>query len=142
MIRNKIIYVPMGADILHSGHLNIINKAKKYGKIVIGLFTDSAIAEYKSLPLINYSQRLEIMKNLKGIYKIVKQDTWDYSKNLNRLKPDYLIHGDDWKEGIQKKTRTKVIKTLKKWNGKLIEVPYTKNASILKSQEKVKNILK
>ena len=102
MIRNKIIYVPMGADLLHSGHLNIINKAKKYGKIVIGLFTDSAIAEYKSLPLINYSQRLEIMKNLKGVYKIIKQDTWDYSKNLNKLKPDYLIHGDDWPNGIRR----------------------------------------
>ena len=105
MNKRKIIYVPMGADIIHSGHLNIINKAKKYGDITVGLFTDSAIAEYKSLPLINYSQRLEIMKNLKGVYKIVKQDTWDYSKNLNKLKPNYLIHGDDWKNGIQKKTR-------------------------------------
>ena len=141
MIRNKIIYVPMGADLLHSGHLNIINKAKKYGKIVIGLFTDSAIAEYKSLPLINYSQRLEIMKNLKGVYKIVKQDTWDYSKNLNKLKPDYLIHGDDWKNGIQKKTRLQVIKLLKKWNGKLIEIPYTKKPNIKKNQKNVQNIL-
>ena len=131
----------MGADILHSGHLNIINKAKKYGKIVIGLFTDSAIAEYKSLPLINYSQRLEIMKNLKGVYKIVKQDTWDYSKNLNKLKPNYLIHGDDWKNGIQKKTRLQVIKLLKKWNGKLIEIPYTKKPNIKKNQKNVQNIL-
>ena len=131
----------MGADILHSGHLNIINKAKKYGKIVIGLFTDSAIAEYKSLPLINYSQRLEIMKNLKGVYKIVKQDTWDYSKNLNKLKPNYLIHGDDWKNGIQKKTRLQVMKLLKKWNGKLIEIPYTKKPNIKKNQKNVQNIL-
>ena len=131
----------MGADILHSGHLNIINKAKKYGRIVIGLFTDSAIAEYKSLPLINYSQRLEIMKNLKGIDKIVKQDTWDYSKNLNKLKPDYLIHGDDWRIGIQKKTRSQVIKLLKKWKGKLIEIPYTKEPNIKKNQKNVQNIL-
>ena len=103
----------MGADIIHSGHLNIIKKAKSYGKIVIGLFTDSAIAEYKSLPLIDYSQRLEIMKNIKGVFKIVKPDTWDYTKNLNKIKPDYLIHGDDWKLGIQKNTRLKVINTLK-----------------------------
>ena len=122
MKNKKIIYVPMGADIIHSGHLNIIKKAKSYGKIVIGLFTDSAIAEYKSLPLIDYSQRLEIMKNIKGVFKIVKQDTWDYTKNLNKIKPDYLIHGDDWKLGIQKNTRLKVNNTLKKWGGKLIEI--------------------
>ena len=130
----------MGADILHTGHLNIINKAKNYGKIIIGLFTDSAIAEYKSLPLINYSQRLEIMKNLKGIYKIVKQDTWDYSKNLYKIKPDYLIHGDDWKVGIQKKTRAKVISILKKWSGKLIEIPYTKEPQIKDNKKNVQNI--
>ena len=130
----------MGADILHTGHLNIINKAKNYGKIIIGLFTGSAIAEYKSLPLINYSQRLEIMKNLKGIYKIVKQDTWDYSKNLYKIKPDYLIHGDDWKVGIQKKTRAKVISILKKWSGKLIEIPYTKEPQIKDNKKNVQNI--
>ena len=130
----------MGADIIHSGHINVINQAKKYGKIVIGLFTDSAIAEYKSLPLINYEQRFEIIKNFKGIIKIMKQDTWDYTKNLKKLKPDFLIHGDDWREGIQKNMRNKVIKTLKLWGGKLIEVPYTKKASTSKIHEKVKNI--
>jgi len=138
--KKKIIYVPMGADIIHSGHINVINQAKKYGKIVIGLFTDSAIAEYKSLPLINYEQRFEIIKNFKGIIKIMKQDTWDYTKNLKKLKPDFLIHGDDWREGIQKNMRNKVIKTLKLWGGKLIEVPYTKKASTSKIHEKVKNI--
>ena len=130
----------MGADIIHSGHLNIINKAKKYGEIVIGLFTDSAIAEYKTLPLINYSQRLDIMKNIKGISKIMKQDTWDYTNNLNKLKPNYVIHGDDWKIGIQKKTRLKVIKLLKKWKGQLIEVPYTKKIEIKENKKNVKSI--
>ena len=127
MIMNKAkkIYVPMGADILHSGHLNIIKIAKRYGKVVVGLFTDSAIGEYKRLPLINYAQRLEILKNIKGVDQIVKQDTWDYSKNLRKIKPDFLIHGDDWKTGIQKQTRLKVIKLLNIWGGKLIEVPYT-----------------
>ena len=129
MKNNKTIYVPMAVDIIHSGHLNIINKAKKYGKIIIGLFTDTVIAEYKSLPLINYNQRLEIIKNIKGIYKIVKQDTWDYEKNLLQIKPNYLIHGDDWRVGVQKKTRQKVINILRKIKGKLIEIPYTKDIS-------------
>ena len=124
----KTIYLPMAADIINSGHLNVIKKAKKYGKIIVGLFTDSAIAEYKSLPLIDYDQRLQIIKNVKGIFKIVKQETWDFTNNLKKLKPDYVIHGDDWKKGIQKKMRRKVIKTLKKWNGKLVEVPYSYKA--------------
>jgi phosphoenolpyruvate phosphomutase len=138
MKKKKIIYVPMGADVIHSGHLNVINKAKKYGDIVIGLFTDSAIAEYKSFPLINFQQRLEIIKNIKGVNNIMKQNTWDYSENLKTIKPDYLIHGDDWKRGIQKKTRAKVIKTLKRWGGKLIEIPYTKSPLASTVHEKVK----
>lgn len=141
MKKKKIIYVPMGADILHTGHLNIINKAKKYGQIIIGLFTDSAIAEYKTFPLINYNQRLEIIKNIKGVNKIVKQKTWDYSYNLNKIKPDFLIHGDDWKKGIQKKTRLKVLKLLKRWNGKLIELPYTKQPEMKENKKNMQNLI-
>jgi phosphoenolpyruvate phosphomutase / 2-hydroxyethylphosphonate cytidylyltransferase len=132
MKKIKKIYVPMSADILNSGHLNIIQKAKKYGKVIVGLFTDSAVGEYKRLPLINYNQRYEIMRNIKDVDQIVKQDTWDDSKNLKKIKPEYLIHGDDWKVGIQKQRRAKVIKLLKKWNGKLIEVPYTKDIKVNK----------
>lgn len=137
---DKIVYVPMGADIIHSGHLNILKEAQKYGKIIIGLFTNSAIAEYKRLPLISYEQRYEIIKNIKGVSKVVAQDTWDYSKNLNKIKPDYLVHGDDWKKGIQKKTREKVIKTLKKWSGKLIEPKYTTNISSSSIKNNINNI--
>ncbi len=128
-MNNKIVYVPLAADILHSGHLNIINRAKKYGKVVIGLLSDNAMAEYKNIPSLEYEERYKIVKNLKNVHKIIKQDTWDYSKVLNSLKPDYFVHGDDWKKGIQKKTRQKVIRLLKKNKGKLIEIPYTKNIS-------------
>ena len=98
----------MGADIIHEAHLNIIRKAKQYGDIIIGLFSDKAIFEYKRLPLISYEQRYEMMKKIKGIMMIVKQDSWDYSENLKKIKPDYLIHGDDWKTGIQKEMRKKL----------------------------------
>ena len=128
-MNNKIVYVPLAVDILHSGHLNIINRAKKYGKVVIGLLSDNAVAEYKNIPSLEYEERYKIVKNLKNVHKIIKQDTWDYSKILNSLKPDYFVHGDDWKKGIQKKTRQKVIRLLKKNKGKLIEIPYTKNIS-------------
>ena len=128
-MKNKIVYVSLAVDILHSGHLNIINRAKKYGKVVIGLLSDNAVAEYKNIPSLEYEERYKIVKNLKNVHKIIKQDTWDYSKVLNSLKPDYFVHGDDWKKGIQKKTRQKVIRLLKKNKGKLIEIPYTKNIS-------------
>jgi len=141
MKKNKIVYVPMGADIIHSGHLNILKHARKYGEIIIGLFTDSAIAEYKSLPLINYQQRYDIIKNIRGVKKVIAQDTWDYSKNLNKIKPDFVVHGDDWKLGIQKKTRENVIKILKKWSGKLIEPRYTKNINVTEIRNKISNIL-
>ena len=129
MKKNKTVYVPLAVDILHSGHLNIIAKAKKYGKVVIGLLSDSAISEYKNIPSLTYEERYKIVKSLKNVNKIIKQKTWDYSSVINSLKPDYFIHGDDWKKGVQKNTRLKVIKLLKKNKGKLIEIPYTKNIS-------------
>ena len=88
MKKNKVIYVPLAVDILHTGHLNIINKAKKYGKVVIGLLSDKAIAEYKALPSLGYNERLNIVKNLKNVSKIIKQDSWDYSNEIKKLKPD------------------------------------------------------
>ena len=128
-MKKKIAYVPLAVDILHTGHLNIINTAKKYGKVVIGLLSDSAISEYKDLPALNYDERYKIVKSLKNVEKIIKQNKWDYSEILENLKPDFFIHGDDWKRGVQKKTRENVIKILKKNKGKLIEVAYTKNIS-------------
>ncbi len=128
-MKKKIIYVPLAVDILHTGHLNLLKKAKKYGDIVIGLLSDKAIVEYKSLPLISYDERFEIVNNLKNVYKVIEQDEWDYTNTLKQLKPDFFIHGDDWKTGIQKKIRLKVIKTLKSYGGKLIEIPYTSNIS-------------
>ncbi|MDA9768228.1 adenylyltransferase/cytidyltransferase family protein [Candidatus Pelagibacter sp.] len=110
MKKNKIAYVPLAVDILHTGHLNIINTAKKYGKVVVGLLSDSAISEYKDLPTLDYEERYKIIKSLKNVEKIIKQNSWDYSEILENLKPDFFVHGDDWKKGIQKKTRESVIK--------------------------------
>ena len=128
-MKKKIAYVPLAVDILHTGHLNIINTAKKYGQVVVGLLSDSAISEYKDLPALDYDERYKIVKSLKNVEKIIKQDQWDYSEILESLKPDFFVHGDDWKKGIQKKIRENVIKLLKKNKGRLIEVAYTKNIS-------------
>jgi phosphoenolpyruvate phosphomutase / 2-hydroxyethylphosphonate cytidylyltransferase len=125
----KKVYIGMSADLIHQGHLNIIKEGLKYGKLTIGLLTDEAIASYKRLPLIKYSERKIIVENLKGVSNVVEQNTLDYVPNLKKLKPDYVVHGDDWKNGVQRDIRERVIKVLAEWGGELIEPEYTKGIS-------------
>tara|TARA_B100002019_G_C21258425_1_gene595291 strand:- start:457 stop:1761 length:1305 start_codon:yes stop_codon:yes gene_type:complete len=125
----KKVYVGLSCDLVHPGHINIINEAKKLGKIIIGLLTDDAIASYKRLPFMNYNDRYVVVKSLDGVSNIVPQNTLSYVENLKKLKPDYVVHGDDWREGVQKNTRQEVIETLSLWGGELIEIPYTKGIS-------------
>lgn len=129
MQNKKKVYVAMGADLLHPGHLNIINTATKYGEVIIGLLTDSAVVKFSRLPYMTYEQRKIIMESVKGVREVVMQDTLDYTKNLEKIKPDYVVHGDDWKIGIQADIRKKVIETIRQWGGALIEVPYTQGIS-------------
>ncbi len=138
--QKKSVYVAMSIDLVHPGHLNIINEASKYGEVIIGLLTDKAIASYKRVPLMEYKDRYKVVSAIKNVSKVIKQSTHDYSPNLRKLKPNYVIHGDDWKYGVQRNIRSKVIKELKKWNGKLIEIPYTKGISSTKLIEAEKSI--
>ncbi|GHU74387.1 phosphoenolpyruvate mutase [Clostridia bacterium] len=125
-MENKTVYISMSADILHSGHINIINEGAKYGIVTIGVLTDEAIAAYKRIPILNYSIREKVFENIKNVYAVVKQETLDYTENLRRLRPDFVLHGDDWKTGVQSLVRQKVIETLAEWGGELIEIPYTR----------------
>lgn len=125
----KTVYVGMVADVLHPGHLNIIKEAKKLGKVVVGLLTDEAVASYKRLPLFNYDQRKMIIENIKDVSEVVPQETLDYVPNLRKIKPDYVVHGDDWRSGTQKETRLNVILALQEWGGQLIEPKYTEGIS-------------
>ena len=129
MKTRKKAYVGLAVDIIHEGHINILKTANSYGDVIVGLLTDEAIASYKSIPYLNYNRRKIIIQNIKYVKKVVPQKTLDYVHNLNIIKPDFVVHGDDWRTGIQKKTRDRIIKTLKKWSGKLIEPKYTKNIS-------------
>ena len=135
----KKVYVALSADILHEGHINILKKASKLGKVTVGLLTDKAIAEYKKLPVLNFNQRKQVIKSLKFVNYIIPQDTMDYRPNLLKLRPDYVVHGDDWKKGVLKKSREQVLKTIKKWSGKLIEPKYTKtiSSSLIKQRLKI-----
>ena len=139
-MKDKIVYVGMSADIIHPGHLNIIHEAKKLGSVTVGVLTDAAIASYKRLPYLTYEQRSLIVENLKGVDQVVPQTTLDYVPNLKKIKPDFVVHGDDWKEGIQKHTRQKVVDTLAQWGGKVIDIPYTKGISSTQLNTKLKEI--
>ena len=135
-----ISYVGMCADLIHHGHLNIIKEASKLGDVVVGLLTDKAIASYKRLPALSYEQRKIIVENLKGVTKVIPQDTLEYTDNLNLLKPDYVVHGDDWVTGTQKEIRSNVLKTISKWGGTIIDVPYTEGISSTKLHAHLKDI--
>lgn len=136
----KIVYAGLSADIIHPGHLNIIKTALKYGELVIGLLTDEAIASYKRLPYMTYEQRRIVIESISGVSKVVPQTTLDYVPNLRKIKPDYVIHGDDWKIGVQRTVRQTVIDTLKEWGGELIEVPYTNGISSTVLNKSIKEI--
>jgi phosphoenolpyruvate mutase len=137
----KKVYVGLSADIIHAGHINILKIAAKFGRVTVGLLTDEAIASYKNIPYLNYSQREVVLKNIKYVDEVIPQKTLDYSENLKLLKPDYVVHGDDWKSGVQKLTRAKVIKVIKKWSGKLIEPKYTANVSSTLIKNKINEVI-
>jgi len=136
----KLVYVGLSADLIHHGHINIINQARPYGEIIVGLLTDKALASYKRLPALTYEERKIVVENIKGIKEVVPQETLNYEPNLRRLKPDYVVHGDDWKEGVQKQVREKVINVLSEWGGSLIEVPYTSGISSTQLNEYIREI--
>lgn len=136
----KTVYVGMSADLVHPGHINIIKRAVELGEVTIGLLTDRAIASYKRVPFMAWEQRAEVIGSLKGVARVVPQHTLDYVSNLNKYKPDFVVHGDDWQSGVQAKTRQAVMNALSEWGGALIEVPYTKGISSTAIHNSIKEI--
>jgi phosphoenolpyruvate phosphomutase len=136
----KTVYVGMSADLIHPGHLNVLKKASELGEVIVGLLTDKAIASYKRLPYMDFDKRKEVLESIKYVNKVIPQETLDYTDNLRKYKPDYVVHGDDWKEGIQKNTRDLVLNELKNWGGSLVEVEYTNGISSTKLNNIVKEI--
>ena len=118
---SKKVYVGMTVDILHTGHINIIKRARELGDVIVGLLTDEAVAKFKRLPLLGYDQRREIVENIRGVSEVVPQHDIDYTENLRRLRPDFVVHGDDWRSGPAAHVRNRVIEVLKEWGGRLVE---------------------
>ncbi len=119
------VYLSMSADIIHGGHINIIEKAAALGELTVGVLTDQVVASYKRYPLLSYEERVKIIENIRGVAKVIPQDTLSYRKNLEALKPDYLVHGDNWKEGFQKAIRAEAVEVLASYGGILKEFPYS-----------------
>lgn len=151
----KLVYVPMAADTIHPGHLNIIKISSELGRVMVGLFTDEAIASYKKLPVMNYEQRKAVIESIKGVDVVVPQESRDYEPNLRKYKPAFMVHGTDWKEGPLSEVRKRAIDIMDEWGGKIIEPEYTRGissssihaaankdgVSIQCRQEKLRNIL-
>ena len=136
--KRKIVYLPMVADLIHVGHINIINEGRKFGRVIVGLMTDEAAASYKRVPLATFEQRKLVVEHILGVSEVVAQETLDYLPNIRKIKPDYFIHGDDWKGGVQQQARERVIEALKEWDGILVEPTYTQGIS---SSDLIKNIM-
>ena len=129
MDKKELVYVPMAVDILHPGHINIIKEAAKYGKVIVGLFSDEAIKSYKRVPYMNYGLRKIIIENVKGVDEVICQEIKDYSPNLIKLKPKFMVHGTDWQVGPLADVRQKAIALMASWGGEVIEPEYTKGVS-------------
>lgn len=138
MDKEKLVYVPMAVDILHPGHINIIKVSAGYGRVMVGLFTDEAIASYKRVPYMPYEQRKIVIENIKGVDEVVPQFTRDYEENLRKYKPDFMVHGTDWREGPLADVREKAIKILAEWGGRIIEPEYTQGVSSTMIQKLIK----
>ena len=126
---NKKVYVSLIADLLHAGHIKVLKEAEKYGEVIVGLLTSTAINELNDTAYLKYQQRLDVIKNLSMVSEVVEQNTASYKDNLMQMKPDFVVHGDDWKDGKQSKYRQEVIGLLGEWGGELIEVEYSSDIS-------------
>lgn len=128
MNKNKdTVYMCFSTDVIHGGHTSIIQKAAELGELTIGMLTDDVIATYRRFPVLNYEERVKILESIKGVSRVVPQRTLSYAENLRKLRPDYVVHGDNWKYDFQKPIRDEVIKVLNEYGGKLVEYPYSQN---------------
>lgn len=126
-IDNRTVYMCFSTEYIHSGHIAIINKARRLGRLTIGVLSDEAVASFKRFPLMPFEERKSLIENIAGVERVVEQKTLSYAENLRKLKPDYVVHGNDWVEGFQKPIRQEVCEILAEYGGKLVEYPYSNN---------------
>ncbi len=137
-IESRTVYMSFSTDMIHGGHIAIIKKAKRLGKLIIGVLTDEAISTYKRYPMLPENERKLMFQNISGVHKVVYQKTLSYKENLEKYKPDIVVHGDDWKNGVQKPVRDEVIEILDSYGGKLVEFPYSDSPSFRELDARVR----
>ena len=137
-IENRTVYMCFSTDVIHSGHIAIIRKAEKLGKLIIGVLSDEAVVSYKRFPLLPFEERKAMFENIIGVYKVVEQQTLSYKTNLEQFQPNYVVHGDDWISGFQKPIRDEVCSVLASYGGKLVEYPYSKDEKYTELEKRVR----
>lgn len=134
-IENRTVYMCFSTDIIHSGHISIIRKAEKQGKLIIGVLSDEAIASFRHFPILPFAERKALMESIAGVYRVVAQEKLSYADNLRLLRPTYVVHGDDWREGFQKPIREEVLNVLAEYGGRLVEFPYSNDPKYLELEK-------
>ena len=124
-VESRTVYMCFSSDLIHGGHIAIIRKAKRLGRLIIGVLSDEAVASYKRFPLVPESERRVMFENIAGVYRVVEQKTLSYKENLEKYHPDIVVHGDDWVDGFQRPIRDEVVSILASYGGKLVEYPYS-----------------
>ena len=137
----KTAYTCFCTDVIHEGHLNIINNAKKYGKVIVGALSDEALVRYNKFPTLPLEERIKVYRETEGVDEVIVQNDMNYSDILSELKPDYILHGDNWKNGPESSIRGRVIEGLKSYGGELVEVGYTYNENVKKVDDQLKEKL-
>lgn len=137
----KQVYMCMSTDMIHSGHIRIISRAARLGELTVGVLTDEEVAAYKRYPMVKFAERCEMIRNIKGVARVVTQSTLSYEKNIRELRPDIVVHGDNWKTGVQASVRAQVIQLLTEYGGELIEFPYSRQAELLEIESKARRVL-
>lgn len=140
-IENRTVYMCFSSDILHSGHIAIIRKAERLGRLIIGVLSDEAVISYKRFPLLPYAERKRMFENIAGVYKVVEQKTLSYQENLKKYRPTFVVHGDDWVTGFQKPIRDQVVSVLASYGGQLVEFPYSNDETYRSLEARVRSEL-
>lgn len=137
----KTVYTCFCTDVIHEGHLNIINVAKEYGKVIVGVLTDEALIKFNRFPTVSFETRMAIVRELPGVSEVVVQDEVMYDKIIAELKPDYVVHGDNWLTDVTRSIRDNVENLLSQYGGQIVDVPYTYNDTVKKIDDQLKEKL-
>ena len=137
----KTVYMLFATDVIHEGHINVVKEAKKYGKVIGGVLCDVAMIRFNRFPTVSFDERVRMVKDIPEVDEVIVQNETLYENTLRKIKPDYVIHGDNWCEGPEKAIRDNAIRVMNELGGEVIEVPYTRNENVKKIDDRIKDKL-